>query len=793
MKIAIVTPLPVPLALGGAENLWWGLQQHFQDHTEHDCDIVSVLSPEGTFWDLISSYETFSKLDLSAYDCVISGKYPAWMVNHPNHICYMLHRLRGLYDTYPASQHHPEVLQHPKLRNLAEWLEEGISNPDPDQIPELFDRLHALRQADLPSDVLAFPGAFSRAVIHFLDNAALSPMRIQRYAAISSTVARRKAYFPPDVPVDVLYPPPHRDNYSCGEQRYFFTSSRLDRPKRIDLLIEAIKQTKTDIPLWIAGTGPDEARLHALAGDDPRIRFLGYVPDDDMPGLYADALAVPFVPVDEDYGLITIEAMKSSKPVLTVLDSGGPCEFVEHGKTGFVCQPQASALAEWMTRLASDPDETRRMGEAAYARVADVHWDTVAKGLMEIVTPDVRSRKLRPKLTVATTFKVYPPMNGGQARVFHLYRNLAKSYDIDIVALGSTSDVRSEVEIAPGVMEITIPKTDAQAETEYHISRQLEDKPVSDVAVNALAGLTPDYIDALRTSALTSQAVIASHPYMVEALVTAAPGKPLWYEAHNVELTLKTAVFGSGEAAASILREVEKAERQCWITSQRVFACADRDLKELERIYGPTRSRLSEVPNGVSLDDVAYTNLTERRRLQDVAGIKGGQLAIFMGSWHGPNLEAVEDLIRQAPLAPNTRFVILGSVCLPFKDRKLPANMELMGAVDMPTRDLMMSIADVALNPMQSGSGTNLKMLDYMAAGIPVISTPFGARGLKIRPDEHYIQGSINELPAQLARIAALDEGALATMITAARRLVEQEYSWSVIADRFLKEIEGGN
>ncbi len=185
---------------------------------------------------------------------------------------------------------------------------------------------------------------------------------------------------------------------------------------------------------------------------------------------------MPFVPVDEDYGLITIEAMKSSRPVLTVLDSGGPCEFVEHGKTGFVCQPQASALAEWMTRLASDPDETRRMGEAAYARVADVHWDTVAKGLMEIVTPDVRSRKLRPKLTVATTFKVYPPMNGGQARVFHLYRNLAKSYDIDIVALGSTSDVRSEVEIAPGVMEITIPKTDAQAETEYHISRQLEDK-----------------------------------------------------------------------------------------------------------------------------------------------------------------------------------------------------------------------------------------------------------------------------------------------------------------------------
>ncbi len=85
------------------------------------------------------------------------------------------------------------------------------------------------------------------------------------------------------MPVDVLYPPPHRDNYSCGKSSYFFTSSRLDRPKRIDLLIEAMKSVKGDIPLLIAGTGPDEARLKAIAGDDPRIRFLGYVPDDDMP------------------------------------------------------------------------------------------------------------------------------------------------------------------------------------------------------------------------------------------------------------------------------------------------------------------------------------------------------------------------------------------------------------------------------------------------------------------------------------------------------------------------------
>lgn len=248
-------------------------------------------------------------------------------------------------------------------------------------------------------------------------------------------------------------------------------------------------------------------------------------------------------------------------------------------------------------------------------------------------------------------------------------------------------------------------------------------------------------------------------------------------------------MFGDLPQAESLLREVEMAERECWITAERVFACAHRDLQALERLYGPTRARLSEVPNGVSLDDVPYTTLSERRRLQGVGGIGGQQLAIFMGSWHGPNLEAVEDLILEAPRCPDTRFVILGSVCLPFKERKLPANMEMMGAVDMATRDLMLSIADVALNPMRSGTGTNLKMLDYMAAGVPVISTEFGARGLNITHGEHFLCAPTNNLHTALSEISDMSEMDLERLILAARTRVEEQYSWSVIANHFLEEL----
>lgn len=784
MKIALVTPLAVPLALGGAENLWWGLQNHFHTQTEHQCDIVSVLSPEGNFWDLMGSYETFSTLDLSAYDLVISGKYPGWMVDHPNHVCYMLHRLRGLYDTYTGAP--LDIAAQPaQLRDVLEWMAEQGPEPDRACIPALFDRLRPLRGQPEIEAALGFPGPVSRALVHFLDNAALSSGRIRRHAAIAGTVARRKDYFPPDAAVDVLYPPPHRDDYFCGGQDYFFTTSRLDRPKRLDLIIAAFRAVKADIPLLIAGSGPDEARLKDLAAGDDRIRFLGFVADDAMAALYAHALAVPFVPYDEDYGLITIEAMRSGKPVVTVRDSGGPTEFVENGVTGFVTAPEPQALAEALSLLADDRAKAAAMGAEARKRIEAIDWARVADGLLAVPAP----RRIRPKLTVATTFKVFPPMNGGQARVYHLYRNLARHYDIDIVALGGPADAHSEIEIAPGLLEITIPRSQDHADAEYFVSRLVGERPVSDITTNALFGLTPSYVEALELSATTSEAVIACHPFMIDAIAEAAPDKPLWYEAQDVELTLKSAVFSGVPEAEALMGEVTRAEGAAWTAATRVFACAQRDLDELGRIYGPTRAWLSEVPNGVSLDDIVFTDLAERRRLQRAGGLAGQQVAIFLGSWHGPNLEAVEDILAQASHCPQTRFLIIGSVCLPFRDRSLPTNVELMGAVDMETRDLMLALADVALNPMRSGTGTNLKMLDYMAAGVPVISSAFGARGLLIEDGTHYLQAEISGLAGALQRLAATEDAVLSQMIAAARTRAESEYSWRVIADRFVEEL----
>jgi glycosyltransferase involved in cell wall biosynthesis len=791
VKVAIVVPHPLPLAIGGAENLWWGLQAHIASQTPHSCDILGYVSPERTLAEVVGSYRMFSELDLSAYDRVISTKYPAWMVEHPDHVCYLQHRLRGLYDTYPGPAE-PAVPYTAPAEDLLGWMRRVAGGPGVDRaaLAEFFERFEALKDSGEAGEAFAFPGPFAREVVHFLDGAALTPGRIRRFAAISATVAARADYFPAGADVHVVHHPPHRSDYRCGAFDYLFTSSRLDGPKRVALLVEAMRHVSADVKLLIAGTGPDEARLKAAAGGDPRIRFLGYVEDDAIPGLYADALAVPFVPYDEDYGLITIEAMLSGKPVITLSDSGGPCEFVADRETGYVVAPDPAAFGARIQHLATHRDEARRMGEVARRRVSGIGWAPVADILLAATDhkPARRRAPPRPKLTVATTFPIWPPMGGGQARIFHLYRNLARHFDVDIVSYGQGGTDTLEAEIAPGVNEIRIAKSDAHAEREQALMDAVGGRPIGDIAAHLLGVLTPDYRDALEASALASAAVVASHPYLVDDIKAVAPGKPFWYEAHNVEIELKRAVLDAEPQAAPLLDMVRGLEARCWREASQVFACATRDLDALAALFGPTRAVLHEVPNGVALEEIAFTPPGRRRALQAVSGLGARRTAIFIGSWHGPNLEAVEAILQAAPAHPDMRFVVAGSACMPFRGRPIPANVDMLGQVDHATRDALLAAADIALNPMRTGSGTNLKMLDYFAAGIPVLSTRFGARGLKAVPGRHYLAAD-GDLAAAIAEAFAGGPEPLVATCLSARALVEADYGWDVIAERFARAL----
>ena len=290
---------PVPLTIGGAENLWWGLLEHLNRRTAHHADLIKLPTPERTFWEIVDSYRHWAALDVSGYEVVISGKYPAWMVSHPRHICYLLHPLRGLYDTYPAGWPEQCASSDPEVQALVDVL--GAGDTSRQLLDECFVRLDSLRQrTDLPEELFALPGPLIRQIVRFLDGIGRSSAAVVRSVALSATVAARPDYFPPGQRVPIGHAPTALTGLHRGRGRYLFTVSRLDAPKRIDLLIRAMAHVDRPVSLRIAGTGPQEPALRELAAGDSRISFDGFLNDAELADAYAGASAVLFAPSRED-------------------------------------------------------------------------------------------------------------------------------------------------------------------------------------------------------------------------------------------------------------------------------------------------------------------------------------------------------------------------------------------------------------------------------------------------------------------------------------------------------------
>jgi glycosyltransferase involved in cell wall biosynthesis len=319
---------------GGAERFYVGLHAALNAQGM-DADLLNVFSDESSLESIKRTYLRFYDLDLARFDGIISTKGPGYAARHPNHICYLLHTMRAFYDMFEQEFPHPT--------------------------PYLLEQ---------------------RALIHRLDTAALSDRRIRRRFVIGEQV-RARLRETNGLDAEVLYLDSTLSNFRCESFDYLLLPGRLHRWKRVDLVIRAMRYLKAPVKLLIAGAGEDEGTFRREADGDDRVVFLGRVTDQELLDLYANALAVAFVPVREDFGLVTIEAFRSRKPVITCTDSGEPAVLVRNGESGFVCTPDPHDIAMRIELLWKDRDRARRMGEAGEASVAQIRWEKTAARLIE--------------------------------------------------------------------------------------------------------------------------------------------------------------------------------------------------------------------------------------------------------------------------------------------------------------------------------------------------------------------------------------------------------------------------
>lgn len=186
---------------------------------------------------------------------------------------------------------------------------------------------------------------------------------------------------------EILYPGVDHEKFSNrGNEKYFFYPSRIVPEKDFEYAIEAFKIFSKRVPGWklvIAGTlstNQDHKKyLKKISSLMPNaVSIETNVEEERLIDLYSRCSAVVFTPINEDYGLVPLEAMASSKLCIAKAE-GGPKETIVDGKDGFLVD-SIWKLAKAMEWVANNPENAILMGKFGKEKVKkDFSWEKYLK------------------------------------------------------------------------------------------------------------------------------------------------------------------------------------------------------------------------------------------------------------------------------------------------------------------------------------------------------------------------------------------------------------------------------
>jgi len=389
-------------------------------------------------------------------------------------------------------------------------------------------------------------------------------------------------------------------------------------------------------------------------------------------------------------------------------------------------------------------------------------------------------------VVLVSTYMIDPPLCGGAMRMAELWGSMPAEVGATAFTLGSYRHplraLRSFTDARPGrEIQAALPPA---AFTSTKLLDFAAGASCGDLAAALTVGPGDHFVEALALARTWEpDAVVVAHCFSTRQARAALPGVPLVYDCHNVEAALKAELYADTREGRELARAVGALEAETCLEAAVVITCTEDDRVALHERYGMPLERCGVVPNGVAVRRAAFVPWEER-----AAAVRPS--CVFAGSDHGPNIRAVEEIAVVARLLPQVDFHVVGSVGRHVPP-EAPPNLLRHGLVDEEVKQRIFASATLALNPMHGGSGSNLKVVDYAAAGLPVLTTPVGARGFSEELVASFAayEGGAEEL-AEAVRLALETDWTERT--ATARAICEREYDWPVLARRYAEILRSG-
>ena len=353
-----------------------------------------------------------------------------------------------------------------------------------------------------------------------------------------------------------------------------------------------------------------------------------------------------------------------------------------------------------------------------------------------------------------------PPFSGIRQRVLHLARALGGAYEVVVGVLGPApaADGQPFALCSAGALRHKPASLATALRRPYAAARHRAP------GLGALAARGPWATVQSETPWLLPAAVRAGRPVVLDAIDVETDVMRTFAERerrrlHRLRWTWEQAKTGRWERAAA--RRVDA-----------VCVTGDHEAEAFERMGA---REIVVVPNGVDARAVPF------------APPAPGSRFIYAGHFgYRPNQHAARELALEVlPLlrrrVPEAVLAIVGRDAGPELRRLAGPAVEVTGEVPEMLPHLRRARATIV--PLRSGAGTRVKVLEAMAAGVPVVSTRFGVAGIDVRDGEHVL---LAETPAEIAEAAARlasDDALCLALAQRARRLVERRFDWAVVAD----------
>jgi glycosyltransferase involved in cell wall biosynthesis len=387
------------------------------------------------------------------------------------------------------------------------------------------------------------------------------------------------------------------------------------------------------------------------------------------------------------------------------------------------------------------------------------------------------------KVLITDTAPLYPPQWGGPKRIWHLFSNFPEE-DFEFTYAGVTFEGSPESKCMHKRIRDNFEEILTVFPPHYALWHMLEKIVLKNTHLDLfpyLAMNTDGQFKRLLDSRQTD-IIVCSHPWAWPCVPKIA-NQFLIYDAHNCEYFLMAGILKGRLLKNFVLRQVKRIEGGLCRRSDLILACSAKEKEDLIELYKIDPGKVIIVTNGTEVKEA--TSAVKRENSRKALGLaQSEKVVVFVGMYYKPNIDAANFIIRKiAPDLPDFKFLLVGAISEAFVSAKLPANIKFLAKVADVQLETVLRAADIAINPMFDGSGINIKILDYMSYGLPIVTTECGARGIETYTREAMIVAPANDFPDAIKKLSSnrqLEE----RLSEAGRSLASEYYDWRTISHR---------